>query len=128
MAQITVAQALARLLERMGTEYVFGVNGHGNWALLDALVHETRIKGIPCRAEDHALQMADGYWRVRRQAPMPTGRKFTVQASTLPSTSRTRRTTVSGVPGGSASRSSTLAGPWIWSTSTDRATTRSTWS
>ncbi|MDO8478622.1 MAG: thiamine pyrophosphate-binding protein [Candidatus Rokubacteria bacterium] len=71
MAQITVALALAKLLERMGTEYVFGVNGHGNWALLDALVHDTRIKGIPARAEDHALQMADGYWRVRRQAPMP---------------------------------------------------------
>ena len=71
MAQITVAQALAKLLERMGTEYVFGVNGHGNWALLDAMVHDTRIKGIPARAEDHAVQMADGYWRVRRQAPMP---------------------------------------------------------
>ena len=71
MAQITVARALAKLLERMGTEYVFGVNGHGNWALLDAMVHDTRIKGIPARAEDHAVQMADGYWRVRRQAPMP---------------------------------------------------------
>jgi acetolactate synthase-1/2/3 large subunit len=71
MAQITVAQALARLLERMGTEYVFGVNGHGNWALLDALVHETRITGIPARAEDHAVQMADGYWRIRRRAPLP---------------------------------------------------------
>jgi acetolactate synthase-1/2/3 large subunit len=70
MGQITVAQALARLLDRMGTEYVFGVNGHGNWALLDALVHETRIKGVPARAADHAGQMADGYWRIRRQAPL----------------------------------------------------------
>ena len=66
MAQITVARALAKLLERMGTEYVFGVNGHGNWALLDAMVHDTRIKGMPARAEDHAVQMADGYWRIRR--------------------------------------------------------------
>jgi acetolactate synthase-1/2/3 large subunit len=70
MGQITVARALATLLERMGTEYVFGVNGHGNWAFLDAVVHETRISGIPVRAEDHAVQMADGYWRTRRQAPM----------------------------------------------------------
>ena len=43
MAQIRVAQAVARLLEKMGTEVFFGVNGHGNWALLDALVHETAI-------------------------------------------------------------------------------------
>src|SRR3990167_7925990 len=70
MGQVTVARALATLLERMGTEYVFGVNGHGNWALLDAVVHETTITGIPARAEDQALQMADGYWRMRRQAPL----------------------------------------------------------
>jgi acetolactate synthase-1/2/3 large subunit len=70
MGQVTVARALATLLERMGTEYVFGVNGHGNWALLDAVVHETSIAGIPARAEDHALQMADGYWRMKRQAPL----------------------------------------------------------
>ena len=40
MAQITVAQAIGRLLAKMGTEVVFGVNGHGNWALLDALVQD----------------------------------------------------------------------------------------
>ena len=73
MAQITVARALAKLLEKMGTEVVFGVNGHGNWALLDALVNETRIRGVPARAEDHAVQMADGYWRMRRAAPLAEG-------------------------------------------------------
>ena len=71
MGQITVALALARLLERMGTEVVFGVNGHGNWAMLDALVHETKIRGVPARSEDHAVEMADGYWRMRRGAPLP---------------------------------------------------------
>lgn len=71
MAQITVARALARLLERMGTEVVFGVNGHGNWALLDQLVHETKIRGVPARVEDQAVQMADGWWRVRRAGPLP---------------------------------------------------------
>lgn len=71
MGQITVARALARLLERMGTEVMFGVNGHGNWALLDALVHETRVHCVAARAEDHAVQMADGYWRMRRCAPLP---------------------------------------------------------
>ncbi len=71
MARITVARALATLLEKMGTEVMFGVNGHGNWALLDALVHETRIRGVPARAEDQAVQMADGYWRMRRGGPLP---------------------------------------------------------
>src|SRR5512142_2045720 len=70
MGQITVARALATLLDRLGTEYVFGVNGHGNWGFLDAVVHETRITGVAARAEDHAVQMADGYWRTRREAPM----------------------------------------------------------
>lgn len=71
MAQMTVARALATLLDRIGTEFLFGVNGHGNWALLDAVVHETRVRGIPARAEDHAVQMADGYWRIKRAAPLP---------------------------------------------------------
>lgn len=71
MGEITVARALATLLDRVGTEVVFGVNGHGNWALLDALVHDTRVAGVPTRAEDQAVHMADGYWRIRRQAPLP---------------------------------------------------------
>ena len=70
MGQITVAQAVARLLEKAGTEVVFGVNGHGNWALLDALVNDTSIRGVPARVEDQAVQMADGYWRMRRSAPL----------------------------------------------------------
>lgn len=71
MGRITVARALARMLETMGTEVMFGVNGHGNWALLDALVHGTKVQCVPARAEDHAVQMADGYWRMRRRAPLP---------------------------------------------------------
>lgn len=71
MAQPTLARALAQVLEKIGTEIFFGVNGHGNWALLDALVHETRIRGVAARTEDQAVQMADGYWRARRSAPLP---------------------------------------------------------
>ena len=70
MPQMNVAGAIAKLLETMGTEFVFGMNGHGNWALLDAIVHETRIRGIPVRAEDQAVHMADGYWRMNRKAPL----------------------------------------------------------
>src|SRR6476660_9007242 len=71
MAQITVARAIARLLEKMGTQAVFGLNGHGNWALLDALVHETSVRCIAVRSEDHAVEMADGYWRRNRKPPLP---------------------------------------------------------
>ena len=71
MGKITVAHAIAKLLEKIGTELVIGVNGHGNWALLDALVHETSIRGVPARAEDQAVQIADGYWRMRRSGPLP---------------------------------------------------------
>jgi acetolactate synthase-1/2/3 large subunit len=62
---------MATVLERIGTEYVFGLNGHGNWALLDAFVHETAITAIAARAEDQAFQMADGFWRMRRRPPLP---------------------------------------------------------
>lgn len=69
MAGITVADAIAKTLEKMGVEYVFGVNGHGNWAFLDAVVQRTKMAGIPARNEDQAVQMADGYWRMRRRPP-----------------------------------------------------------
>ncbi len=49
MVQMNVAGAIAGLLERMGTEVVFGMNGQGNWALLNAIVHETKIRGVPPR-------------------------------------------------------------------------------
>src|SRR5208282_5132915 len=70
MPDIMVADAIARTLEKLGVEYVFGVNGHGNWAFLDAVVQRTTIKGVPARNEDQAVQMADGYWRMRRRPPL----------------------------------------------------------
>jgi acetolactate synthase-1/2/3 large subunit len=71
MGQITVARAITRLLEQMGTEVAFGLNGHGNWALLDALVHDSSIRTVAVRSEDHAIELADGYWRRKRKAPLP---------------------------------------------------------
>ncbi|WP_028921479.1 thiamine pyrophosphate-binding protein [Pseudonocardia acaciae] len=68
--RVRVATAIAKALEGAGTEFCFGYNGHGNWALLDALVHETSIKTVASRSEDHAVHMADCYWRTRRQPPM----------------------------------------------------------
>lgn len=71
MAKMRVAEILVKFLEKMATEYVFGFNGHGNWAILDALVHESKIKTIAARAEDHATHMADGYFRMKRKPPLP---------------------------------------------------------
>ena len=68
--KVTPSVAIAKFLEAAGTEYFFGVVGHGDWALLDALAN-TRIRGIRARAEDHAVHMADGYWRTKRQPPPP---------------------------------------------------------
>jgi acetolactate synthase I/II/III large subunit len=65
-----LATAIAKTLEAAGTEFCFGYNGHGNWALLDALVHETGIRTVATRSEDHAVHMADCYWRTHRKPPM----------------------------------------------------------
>lgn len=67
---ITVSAAIARLLDQMGTEFVFGVNGHGNWGFLDALM-DTKIQSIGARMEDQAVELADGYWRHNRGGPLP---------------------------------------------------------
>lgn len=71
MPSMRTSAAIARFLERAGTEYFFGYVGHGNWALLDALASETEIKGIRTRCEDHAVHMADCYYRMRRGGPIP---------------------------------------------------------
>lgn len=68
--RIRVATAIAKMFEAAGTPYVFGYNGHGNWALLDSFVHETKVPTIATRAEDQAVHMADCYWRAARKPPM----------------------------------------------------------
>src|SRR5574342_599182 len=68
MPSMSPSVAIAKFLEAAGTEFFFGVVGHGDWALLDALAH-TRIRGIRARSEDHAVHMADCYWRTKRQPP-----------------------------------------------------------
>ena len=69
--RLSVAKAVVRFLEQAGVEIATGYNGHGNWALLDAVEHESRIRGIKTTAEDAAVHVADVYWRMRRQAPLP---------------------------------------------------------
>jgi len=70
MPKMRVATAVANFLEKLGTEYIFAYNGHGNWPLLDAMVYESNVKTIRTRSEDHATHMADCYWRMRRKPPL----------------------------------------------------------
>jgi len=70
LLKIRLATAIAKMLEAAGTEFCFGYNGHGNWALLDSFVHETDVRTIATRSEDQAVHMADCYWRSKRQPPM----------------------------------------------------------
>jgi len=71
MAKMRCATAMIKALEEIGTEVAFVYNGHGNWALLDAIQYESHIRGITCRGEDQAVHMADGYYRSKRQGPLP---------------------------------------------------------
>lgn len=70
MQKVRCATAIVKTLEAIGTEIAFGYNGHGNWALLDSIQHESKIRGIAPRAEDHAIHMADGYSRAKK-GPLP---------------------------------------------------------
>ena len=55
-----------------GVPYVFGVCGHGNVGILDAMYErQSEIKLISPRHEQTAGHMADAYWRVRH-APVAT--------------------------------------------------------
>ena len=65
---IRCATAIVKALEAIGTEIAFVYNGHGNWALLDAIRFESNIRGIAARTEDQAVHMADGYARAKAGA------------------------------------------------------------
>lgn len=57
---------MIKVLEAVGTEIAFNYNGHGNWALLDAIQYESKIRGVAARSEDQAVHLADGYARAKK--------------------------------------------------------------
>ena len=61
---LTGAQLVAKCLANEGVEVTFGMCGHTNLALLDALRYETNIRFISVRHEQVAAHAADGYSRV----------------------------------------------------------------
>ncbi len=60
---VTGAEALVTQLESYGVEYVFGLCGHTNIALLDALSRSS-IRFVMSRHEQTAAHAADGYARM----------------------------------------------------------------
>ena len=59
---VTAAEAMVTQLESYGVEYVFGLCGHTNIALLDAMSRST-IRFVIARHEQAAAHAADGYAR-----------------------------------------------------------------
>lgn len=61
-----ISHQLVKYLENRGIEYVFGLCGHTNIAVLTAL-EKSSIKFINVRHEQIAAHMADGYARAKKQ-------------------------------------------------------------
>src|SRR5436189_5034790 len=61
-----ISHQLVKFLEDRGVEYIFGLCGHTNIAVLAAL-EKSRIKFINTRHEQIAAHAADGYARAKRQ-------------------------------------------------------------
>jgi acetolactate synthase-1/2/3 large subunit len=68
MAAKKGGELVAEFLMQQRVPYVFGICGHGNIGLLDALYQvQDRIKLVSPRHEQTAAHMADGYFRVKHQ-------------------------------------------------------------
>jgi len=71
MARMKGAELIASFLVEEKIPYVFGICGHGNVGLLDALYDvRDKVKLVSPRHEQTAAHMADGYFRVRHQPVM----------------------------------------------------------
>ncbi len=71
MTKVRCATAIVKTLEAIGTDIVFGYNGHGNWALLDSFEYESNVQCVTTRGEHQAVHMADGYYRARHNKAIP---------------------------------------------------------
>ena len=60
--RMTGAEAIVEILKLEGIEYVFGLCGHGDVSVLDAL-YGSGIKFVSVRNEGTAVHMADAYYR-----------------------------------------------------------------
>jgi acetolactate synthase-1/2/3 large subunit len=69
MARMKGGELIAEFLIREKIPYLFGICGHGNVGILDALYDvRDKIKLVSPRHEQTAGHMADGYFRVKHEA------------------------------------------------------------
>ena len=64
MPRMRCAEAFVKALEKEGVRYVFGLPGHGNMNILDAIYDSDQIDFKLVRHEQAAAHIADGYARV----------------------------------------------------------------
>lgn len=68
MAELSGGEIIVEYLIRQGVPYIFGVAGHGNLGLLDAIKkRQNRIKPVMTRHEETAAFMADAFFRMTHQ-------------------------------------------------------------
>ena len=68
MANMKGAEVIANFLVEEKIPYVFGICGHGNVGMLDALYHvRDKVQLVSPRHEQTAGHMADGYFRVKHR-------------------------------------------------------------
>lgn len=64
MAKMRGAEAFVKTLEKENVKYVFGLPGHGNMNILDAIYDSSKIEFKLVRHEQAAAHIADGYARM----------------------------------------------------------------
>ncbi|WP_291493374.1 thiamine pyrophosphate-binding protein [Desulfurella sp.] len=70
MPEYTGAEFIARFLKENKIKYVFGIVGHGNATIVDAIRDmEPDVTFIPVKHEQWGGHMADGYFRANRKTP-----------------------------------------------------------
>jgi len=70
MVEYTGAELIARFLRENRIKYVFGIVGHGNATIVDAIKDvEPDAVFVPVKHEQWGGHMADGYFRANRRVP-----------------------------------------------------------
>ncbi|HXW37610.1 MAG TPA: thiamine pyrophosphate-binding protein [Nitrososphaerales archaeon] len=67
--QLNGAQYSVKFLLKAGVKQVFGIPGHGNVSLFDAVRDEDAMRLVPPKHEQWGGHMADGYFRANRRFP-----------------------------------------------------------
>jgi Thiamine pyrophosphate-requiring enzymes [acetolactate synthase, pyruvate dehydrogenase (cytochrome), glyoxylate carboligase, phosphonopyruvate decarboxylase] len=70
MVEYIGAELIARFLRENRIKYVFGIVGHGNATIVDAIKDvEPDVVFVPVKHEQWGGHMADGYFRANRRVP-----------------------------------------------------------